>query len=195
MLFAGTLLRHLIIFCPQTCQRYYERVICSISTTGSSKSVQNSLYNDTFFLMTYSTFSPPFTTLLVRSPQLHCIATLLRYNFWYVDILFDQFKLILMTCIAVAELIFAFSPITPCRTYCSTTGRSFISFLRMSLLVYKQFILSAQIDGIDLPFCFRFFFRYFAFLTTCSSQSSATACGIHQHSVDFIYAMYVSFYV
>jgi len=122
MLFASTPLLHLIIFCTQTCQHYYEHVICSIATTGSCKSVQKSLYNDTFFLTTYSTFSPPFTTPLVPSPLLYYIAVLFRYNFWYVNILFDQFKLILMTCITVADFIFAFSPITPCRSYCSTTG-------------------------------------------------------------------------
>jgi hypothetical protein len=51
--------------------------------------------------------------------------TLFRYNFWHENILFDKVKLILMTCITVAILlfiIFAFSPITPCRSYCSTTG-------------------------------------------------------------------------
>ena len=118
----STPLLHLIIFCTQTCQRYYECVIRCISTTGLSKSVQKSLYNDTFFLTTYSTFSPTFMTLLVPSPLLHHIATLFRYNFWYVNILFDQFKLILMTCITVADCIFTFSPITPCRSYCLTMG-------------------------------------------------------------------------
>ena len=80
-LFASTPLLYLIIFCTQTCQCYHWRVICSILTAGSSKSVQNSLYNNTFFLTTYSTFSPPFTTLLVLSPLLHPITTLFRYDF------------------------------------------------------------------------------------------------------------------
>jgi len=73
--------------------------------------------------------------------------------------------------------------------------RSFISVLRTTLLVYTRFILSAQVDGIDLPFYCRFYFQYFTFLTTSSSQYSATACGIHQRSVDFISSMYVFFYV
>ena len=49
MSFASTLLLHLLVFCTQTCRRYQECVIRSLSTTGSTKSVQNSLCNDTFF--------------------------------------------------------------------------------------------------------------------------------------------------
>ena len=48
--------------------------------------------------------------------------TLFRYNFLYVNFLFYWFKLILMTCITVVDCFFAFSPITPCRSNCSTTG-------------------------------------------------------------------------
>ena len=119
-------------------------------------------------------------TLLVPSPWLHCIAMLFRYMFWYVNILFDLFKLILMMCITVADFIFAFSPITPAAPTVRSQVRSFISGLWTSLLVYTQFILPAQVDGIDLSF------RYFTFLTTCSSQYSAMARGIHQRSVDLI---------
>src|SRR3984957_3287777 len=82
-LFASTPLLHLILFCTRTCWHYYKCVIHSILIPCSSKSVQNSLYNGRFFLTIYSTFSLPFMTLLVPSPQLHRIATLSRYNFWY----------------------------------------------------------------------------------------------------------------
>ena len=82
-LFASTPLLHLILFCTRTCWHYHKCVICSILIFCSSKSVQNSLYNGRFFLTTYSTFSLLFMTLLVPSPQLHRIATLSRYNFWY----------------------------------------------------------------------------------------------------------------
>ena len=78
--------------------------------------------------------------------------TLFRYHFWYVNILSDRFKLILMTYITVASLIFAFSPIIPADPTVWPWVRSFVSVFWTALLVFKRFIPSAQIDGIDLPF-------------------------------------------
>ena len=94
-----------------------------------------------------------------------------------------------MTCITFASLIFAFSPIIPADPTIRPRVRSFVSVLRAALLVFKRFIPFAQIDGIDLPIRCRFHFRYFAFLTSCSSQYSAMTRGIHQRSVDVISGM------
>ena len=136
------------------------------------------------FLFTFLLFWPP-AALTTCSGWQH-LWTIFTYHFWYVNVLFGQFKLIPMTCITVAGFFFIFSPITPCKSYCWPWVRS---ILWTSLLVFNLCLLSAQIDGIDLPFCCRFHFRYFAFLTSYSFQYSATAHGIYQLFVDIIYGI------
>ena len=78
-----------------------------------------------------------------------------------------------LSCPSVTDFIFAFSPASPPAV--PTVWQwvtTFISLLRNSLLACKRFILSVQIDGIDLPFCSRFMFRFFTFLTPLSSHYS-----------------------
>src|SRR5882762_6683238 len=96
-----------------------------------------------------------------------------------------------MTFITVAGLFSHFHLSPPAGPTVQPRVRSFISVLLTSLLVFNRFILSAQIDGIDLHFCCRFHFRYFVFPTSWHLQlpilSSGSWCSSALYRSNFWY--------
>jgi hypothetical protein len=115
---------------------------------------------------------------------------------WYVSqvsilcIISTTFRITKPPSAPLATYVGLFAFCTPaCSTPWQRVGVSIIP-LRTSLLVFHRSIICVEIDDTNLPYGYRFCFRFFTIFTPCRLHSLTTGWGIHYRSSDVITSIY-----